>query len=930
MKKIYTLFILFCSISFFGQNISFTDTNFKAALLAADTSNSIAKDANLNPIKINSNNDFEISIAEALAVYHLDVSTSNIITNNITNISGISYFINLETLKCNNQQLSSLDISMLSNLKKLVANKNQLTNVLLPINTDPILPNKLEYLSLEKNLLSNLNLTNLPLRYVFLGQNFFNSSSDLNLESFKGHTFQNPNEPTSIISLNNNPNLNFVKLPYIAEFDLNNYGKYYLDIENTNLNLNIFTMLEPTVGMPFGSTKKIISGINILGTPINNEFFNTNSLYYNFELFNTNFATPNSIVFGNKIRNISENVSFYESYLPSSNSNDMNIFLDNYLSQGTYQLNPNLNPNYIINKTPITSSTSANSIYLIGNIQIDGTTINIENAALKASSLHIFDNSSIVNIDVSDYFLNDQFNNTIFPGLPLLYLKNCENLEFIIYKNTGQLSLFNTPNLDFVCVDDAVLAITNFYNATANTSLSSFQYTEGAYCTTYYYGNVLTGNVFYNHNSIDYPINKTIKFTRSNNTNSYYSYSPNYELKAFEDTYTISPLGSFGTNFTIDNTSKTQVVPGYFEPNLTNNFTITKTNTVHDLALTIYQGNPPVQNETFNLIVNVQNLGTELDNCYVDVEYDTSKLTFSSSNPMFSLPYPNTIRITISNSIIPFNSYCYSIPFTVGIPPAVLVGNALVFNAQLTNQSFAADNVVNNSSNTTALVVGSYDPNDKICFEGDTITIDETDEFLTYRVRFQNDGNWFARNIVVTDIIDPKLDMDTFELVGSSHDVKIRSNPDNPRKLEFVFRNINLNWSSQNLAESQGYFIYKIKPNADAVEGSSIENTAAIYFDYNDPIITNTATTVVDSTMGLADNELIKINLLPNPCTNFVQIETEEKIEKVELFDALGRKVLVQLSGNKTINVEQILSGNYFMKVYLGNNKIVTKKIIKQ
>ena len=64
MKKIYTLLILFCSISFFGQNISFTDTNFKVALLAADANNSIAKDVNLNPMKIDTNNDGFITLEE--------------------------------------------------------------------------------------------------------------------------------------------------------------------------------------------------------------------------------------------------------------------------------------------------------------------------------------------------------------------------------------------------------------------------------------------------------------------------------------------------------------------------------------------------------------------------------------------------------------------------------------------------------------------------------------------------------------------------------------------------------------------------------------------------------------------------------------------------------------------------------------------------
>lgn len=931
MKKIYTLFILFCSISFFGQ-ISFTDTNFKAALLAANTSNSIAKDVNLNPMKIDTNIDGEISEAEALAVYHLDVSISNLITNNITNISEISYFSNLETLKCNNHQLTSLDVSMLANLKKLVANKNQLTSVVLPNPADPIISSNLEFLSLEHNFLTSINLSNLSLQKVFLSYNNFTT---VNLESFVGvNSNLNSSNNYGIISISNNPNLSFINLPSYSNFDsVSDF--YVLDIENTNISLSIFTTSNGVDAIPYPFAKAgRATQLNMLNTPMNEGFNNFQTTYTGTEqYFPPEFSNINSyynhatVIFGNAIRTNAP--TLYE-HLENQNNN----FSISYQSGefAKYIVN---NPNTISNiGIAVELKTSPNSIptqafpqgvdmVIVGNYTIAGTYGQTagQNPLNEVVFITFVSNNVMESLEVSHY-----------EHLIGLEFKDCSAIKNI-YAKKENLMIFrlnNTPFLEKVCVFDAVYAANNFLQATPQTAGANFQYTGGPYCSTVYNGNVLRGNVFYNYNSTNYPINKNIKFTRTNSVNSYYSYSRNYELKAFGDTYTITPLGSLGANFTIDNTSKTQVVPDLFEPNLVNDFTITKTNTVHDLALTIYQGNPPVQNETFNLILNVQNHGTELDNCYVDVDYDNSKLTLTSSNPMFTVVDANTIRVNISNPIIPFNNYCYTIPFTVGIPPAVLVGDALVFNAQLTNQSFAADNNPNNNANTTAIVVGSYDPNDKICFEGDAITTDETDEFLTYRVRFQNDGNWYARNIVVTDVIDTKLDLDTFELIGSSHDVKIRSNPDNPRKLEFVFRNINLNWSSQSLEESQGYFIYKIKPNADAVEGSSIENTAAIYFDYNDPIITNTATTMVESTMGLNDNERIKINLLPNPCTNFVQIETEEKIEKVELYDALGRMVMTQLSANTTIDLTQILSGNYFVKIYLIDNRIVTKKIIKQ
>ena len=96
MKKLYFLFFLTIGILVNAQIINFPDANFKARLLAANTTNTIASTfavPNGTYHRIDQNNDNEISVDEIQQTRYLDLSSSN-----ITNLGGIEYFINLTLL----------------------------------------------------------------------------------------------------------------------------------------------------------------------------------------------------------------------------------------------------------------------------------------------------------------------------------------------------------------------------------------------------------------------------------------------------------------------------------------------------------------------------------------------------------------------------------------------------------------------------------------------------------------------------------------------------------------------------------------------------------------------------------------------------------------------------------------------------------------
>ena len=169
------------------------------------------------------------------------------------------------------------------------------------------------------------------------------------------------------------------------------------------------------------------------------------------------------------------------------------------------------------------------------------------------------------------------------------------------------------------------------------------------------------------------------------------------------------------------------------------------------------------------------------------------------------------------------------------------------------------------------MVINSFDPNDKLITQGDEITIDKADEYLDYKIRFQNVGTANALNVKITDTISDKLDWATFQPINSSHDYRLELI--DQEEINFMFDNINLPYEAIDEPGSNGHVSFKIKPKDDVQIGDVIENKAYIFFDFNAPIITNTVSTTIVDNLGLNEftgSESIKLS--PNPASHQVEI----------------------------------------------------------
>jgi uncharacterized repeat protein (TIGR01451 family) len=145
------------------------------------------------------------------------------------------------------------------------------------------------------------------------------------------------------------------------------------------------------------------------------------------------------------------------------------------------------------------------------------------------------------------------------------------------------------------------------------------------------------------------------------------------------------------------------------------------------------------------------------------------------------------------------------------------------------------------------IVTGSYDPNDKMGYPYglDSAHFIQANQDIEYRIRFQNTGTDTAFTVIIRDTLPQELNIFSVESGVSSHPYSFRMY--GPRILEWTFNNILLPDSTTNEPASNGFVKFKVSQNPNLAIGTTIENRAGIYFDFNPPIITNTYLHTIDS-----------------------------------------------------------------------------------
>lgn len=333
----------------------------------------------------------------------------------------------------------------------------------------------------------------------------------------------------------------------------------------------------------------------------------------------------------------------------------------------------------------------------------------------------------------------------------------------------------------------------------------------------------------------------------------------------------------------------------------------------------------------FNLFPKVTNIGCQAESGVLELILDPN-VTYdaaNSSNPADYITgnslfwnYSNLTNVGTANAGY-WNQFVGGISLTPNA--SVNIGDVLTFVVQThipTNDA----NPANNSYQLNIPIVNSYDPNVKYVEPSGTGSegfIAATTEKLIYTINFQNTGNADAINVSILDTLEGNVIPNSFKIISASHQMNPQWMTNNI--LKFNFPQIHLPDSTTNEPESHGFVTFEIDMVQGLTPGTTIENTAYIYFDSNPAIITNTAKNTIESLSSL--NELnnstagLEVIVFPNPMTESTTFSVQNEQVKafsLELYDMTGKLVVQKDSDNSpqlTINKNTLEKGVYMYKV---------------
>jgi hypothetical protein len=330
--------------------------------------------------------------------------------------------------------------------------------------------------------------------------------------------------------------------------------------------------------------------------------------------------------------------------------------------------------------------------------------------------------------------------------------------------------------------------------------------------------------------------------------------------------------------------------------------------------------------------VYVENHGNNVATGTVTFYYDPA-LAFNYANPSQASLNTTNHYVTFNYSNLQPGNYKV-IDLSFNALSTVTVGQSTFEMATATDNCIES-NFADNTDTLHQTATGSWDPNSKVVTpsgDGPQGSI-HRDQQLRYTINFQNTGTSPAVNIILKDSIPASLDMTTLEILGASHPryaVHVEGH-----MLTCQFSRIMLPDSNADEQGSHGYLAFAIKPNATIADGTQIQNTASIYFDYNEAVVTNTTLNTIDYALSVADlQNHATITVSPNPFSDYTTIRvTGEDMHGASLYvyNDLGQVVTTYTpttDGVFTISRGGLSSGIYTYHISHAGSLIGSGKLV--
>lgn len=527
--------------------------------------------------------------------------------------------------------------------------------------------------------------------------------------------------------------------------------------------------------------------------------------------------------------------------------------------------------------------------------------------------------------------LNLEYLSIQSPILKYLFIKNGAD-ESTTMDSGSWFELFCcSPNLEYVCCDQMQyqsvlqqIELAQLFNCEVNTYCS---FTPGG---SY---NTILGTIVFDEN------NNGCDTTDSNFSNirvnindgstsgaSFTSDAASYLFHTQAGSFDITPNFENPSWFNISPSTATISFPNNDNNITTQNFCLTANGIHPDLEIVIAPVTParPGFEAVYKIVYKNKGNQTLSQQYGINLFFNQNLMVYSSTTVTPSSAGLGSISWDYEN-LHPFESREIIIRLLINAPTnenPVNIGDELTFTTVIQPQA-GDENTVNNLFIFNQIVVGSFDPNDITCLQGDIVSPAQIGDFLHYNLRFENTGTAPAQNVVVKVDVNPAdFDINTLQLMNSTYPVVARIDAN---KVEFIFDGINLD------SGGHGNVLLKLRTKSNLVQGDLVEKIANVYFDYNFPIQTNNAETVFQSLNNPIFEQDNTIKIFPNPTNSFVNISGNFNIKTTELFDTQGRLLQTNIinENTTTLDISAKSNGVYFIKV-TSEEGIKVEKIIKQ
>ncbi|HRH39575.1 MAG TPA: T9SS type A sorting domain-containing protein, partial [Flavobacteriales bacterium] len=130
---------------------------------------------------------------------------------------------------------------------------------------------------------------------------------------------------------------------------------------------------------------------------------------------------------------------------------------------------------------------------------------------------------------------------------------------------------------------------------------------------------------------------------------------------------------------------------------------------------------------------------------------------------------------------------------------------------------------------------------------------------------------------------------------------------------------------------SHGFVKFSFVPSSSLMLGESVGNMANIYFDLNDPVVTNEAFFTIEQSTVVEETSALFSGVWPNPTGGQLFIPDTQAGQRLEVCDLAGRVVHQERSsaGLSMLDVSDLSAGSYTVRS-VGNGKVSVRSFIKR